>query len=120
MLADGIGDPGMIGDQDQDDAAAGPAAAPAPGDQSDPGMPPIIKPEAVMYHDDPQSCQSCQYMSDEGQCAVLQMAVSPEGGCTAFEAKADDQGAGDPGLGGQPGEDNGGGGEGTSASFGGQ
>lgn len=99
-LADG--DPGVMGpDPDPiggmpDDGSGGatpggapPAAAAAAG----PGGPgagpmPVIKPEAVGYHDDPQNCQGCQYFGQDSTCAVLQMQVSPQGGCAAFEAGA--------------------------------
>lgn len=106
MMADG--DPGAspfadtppIGGmpEDQGDAQGG---APA-GDSSAPppqaggamgGDMPVIKPEAVAYHDDPHSCKGCMYFGQDGNCAVLQMQVSPEGGCNAFEAGA---GGGEP------------------------
>jgi hypothetical protein len=45
-----------------------------------------IDPSAVNYHDDPHSCSGCKYFGQDAQCAVLQMQVSPEGGCTAFAA----------------------------------
>lgn len=53
----------------------------------------MIKPEAVAYHDEPHSCQGCTYFGQDANCAVLQMQVSPEGGCNAFEAGA---GSGEP------------------------
>lgn len=105
MTADGdMGDPEPIGGMpDPDDQG------PMPGDGTDQtqgagpasGMPPIIKPEAVSYHDDPQNCGSCQYFGDGGQCAVLAMQVSDGGGCNAFEpmAQGGDQGPVDTGAG---------------------
>lgn len=94
MMADGgIGIPAPIG--------GGPMAggAPAPPDMDndqdmDAGGGPSIKPESVNYHDDAQNCGLCEYMGDDSQCAVLKMAVSPDGGCNAFEAKGGDQGEG--------------------------
>lgn len=68
----------------QDGAVVGtstPPPAPPAG-----GPIPVIKPEAVAYHDDPHSCQGCMYFGQDSNCAVLQMQVSPEGGCNAFEA----------------------------------
>ena len=89
----GGGDPDM--DQDQDQGAAPAASA---------GPLPVIKPESVNYHDDAQNCSGCQHMDDSGQCAVLQMQVSPDGGCNAFDAKAmDTNGGGDTGAGFGPG-----------------
>ncbi len=100
MMADGgLGTPAPIG---------GPSAAPPPPtvdpDQDNDIDSPAIKPESLNYHDSAQTCATCQYMGDDSQCAVLKMAVSPEGGCNAFEAKT---GAGDDGGGGppQPGQD---------------
>lgn len=82
---------GMPDDQGADQAApataAGPPPPPDPGAGGGAGGPmPVIKPEAVAYHDDPHSCQGCQYFGQDSNCAVLQMQVSPEGGCNAFEA----------------------------------
>lgn len=92
MMADGgMDEPDAIGgapdDQDQ---------GPMPGDGSTPpppagaggGQMPIIKPEAVGYHDDEWTCDTCQFFSDGGQCQVLQMQVSPKGACQAFEPMA--------------------------------
>lgn len=105
MMADGgMGDPGAIGgapdDQDMSPDMDDSQTPPAGGG----GEMPVIRPEAVAYHDDPQSCGSCQHFGDGGQCQVLQMAVSEAGGCNAFEAKAGgdmhaDQGM-TPGMGG--------------------
>lgn len=100
MMADGAPAPGPQDDspfadtppiggmpEDQGDTQAGPVA----GDSTPPPSPgggplPVIKPEAVAYHDDPHSCQGCMYFGQDSNCAVLQMQVSPEGGCNAFEA----------------------------------
>lgn len=96
MMADGgMGDPepigGMPDDQDQtpdmDDTQSSPTPTMGAG-----GEMPVISPEAVNYHDDARSCQGCQFMSPDSQCQVLQMQVSPAGGCNAFQ----------PGAGGQP------------------
>lgn len=85
---------GMPDDEGGDQAAPATAqGSPDPmGGGSDMGPMPAIKPEAVNYHDDPHACQLCQYFS-QGNCSVLQMQVSPAGGCTAFEAGA---GGGEP------------------------
>lgn len=87
MMADGgFGSPEPIGGP-MPGLPPGPPAPP-PDQEPDTGMDsPTIKPEAVNYHDDPHSCSACQYMSEDSQCAILKMAVSPDGGCTAFEAK---------------------------------
>lgn len=101
MMADGgIGSPDPIGggmpdqEPDADDMQAGPSAA---------GAPPVIKPEAVNYHDEAHACSGCTYF-DQGssQCSVLQMQVQPEGGCNAFEAIGGDQGASPDMSGGMP------------------
>lgn len=92
----------------------------APDPSAGAGPMPMIKPESVNYHDDPHSCQTCQYMGQDSQCAVLQMQVSPQGGCNAFEAGGGG-GAPEPDqddMGSQPGEDAGDTGMGTSASYG--
>ncbi len=58
----------------------------------------IIRPEAVGYHDHPVACgganggPACQYYGQDGQCAVLAMSVSKDGGCEAYEAGGGDQG----------------------------
>lgn len=121
MMADGggLGAPAPIGSGGPPmppagaAGAAGPGAAPPMGgaepDMDDTGAP-AIQPEAVHYHDDAQSCQMCQFMDEGGQCSVLQMQVSPDGGCAAYEAKGGDQGQG--GM--MPGEDAGGMDDGTS------
>jgi hypothetical protein len=69
--------------------SAAPAAASAldPDQDGDIDQAPAIPPEAVNYHDDAQSCSTCQYMDDGGNCAVLQMQVQPDGGCNAFSGK---------------------------------
>lgn len=96
MMADGgpgdspFADTPPIGGMPEDEGAAqggaptGDSSAPPQGAMGDSPMP-VIKPESVAYHDDPQNCQGCMYFS-QGNCAVLQMQVSPEGGCNAFEA----------------------------------
>lgn len=121
MYADGgMGMPGPVGggapmedptEGQQAPGEAGPAA----------GMPPMpaIEPTAVNYHDDEHKCSLCSYQSGN-QCSVLQMEVSPVGGCTAFkgggEPDADDMGAGGN-QGNQPGEDDNNTGAGTTASY---
>lgn len=94
-------DPSMTGapTPDMDDTGAGPAAG---------GMPPVIDPAAVNYHDELHSCgpmaggSGCQYFNG-GQCSVLQMAVQPQSGCTAFSPMmgggGGDQGPVDTGAG---------------------
>lgn len=92
MFADGgFGAPPMIGGMPDDDDSQIGAPVGQPDDQGDSGAQggggmPAIKPEAVSYHDDPVACSGCQFFGQDGQCAVLQMQVSPQGGCTAFEA----------------------------------
>jgi hypothetical protein len=105
MMADGgFGDPDPIGGtpSDQDMAPDQGDTQPQGGGAGMPGGMVVIKPEAVAYHDDAQNCQGCQHFGSDGQCEVLQMSVSPDGGCTAFEAGAGgqpDQGM-TPGMGG--------------------
>lgn len=93
MMADGgvMGDdPEPIGGMPDDDDMSGQpgdGSGPPPADPTPASGPMVaIKPEAVGYHDDPQNCQGCQYFGQDSNCAVLQMQVSPEGGCAAFEA----------------------------------
>lgn len=62
------------------------------GDMDAPGGMPQIDPTAVNYHDEPHACSLCEYFGQDNQCAVLQMPVSPEGGCNAFKGQDDDQG----------------------------
>ncbi len=111
MMADGqppedmIGAPAPVGGMpdeqdvmpDQDDLQAGPPEGSPAGEM------PIIRPEAVAYHDDAQNCQSCSFFGDGGQCKVLAMQVNPVGGCNAFEPGASpeggDQGPVDTGAG---------------------
>ena len=100
MMADGgMGDPEPIGGMPDTDMSS------PVGDTSEGGTPPapggdmpVISPQAVNYHDDEWECGMCQHMSPEGQCAVLQMQVSPKGACNAFQA-----GGGQPDQGMQPG-----------------
>lgn len=108
MMDDGgmMGNPMPIGDDDADDQGAPPpdaSAAPpdqGAGPQGDMGPAPAIKPESVHYHDDLQQCSGCQFMGPDGQCSVLQMQVSPTGGCSAYEAGGGgDQGPVDTGAG---------------------
>jgi hypothetical protein len=102
MMADGgaMGAPAPIGgapDDDDDDQMQ----AQGPGPQQDPdqdgdidnsggGASPVVKPESLNYHDDLHTCETCQYMNGDGSCSVLQMQVSPQGGCNAFESKGDE------------------------------
>jgi hypothetical protein len=122
MADGGMGDPGAIGgapdDQDMspdmDDSQGGPPMGGGAGEM------PVITPEAVNYHDDPQSCApisafgspGCQYFqggqgAEGGHCAVLNMQVSGPGHCNAFSAMSGggdmqaDQGM-SPGMGGAP------------------
>jgi hypothetical protein len=57
-----------------------------------------IYPEAVNYHDDPQSCSICKYMNGS-MCAVLKMEVQPQGGCNAFSGKDSGEESPDEGSG---------------------
>lgn len=79
-----------------------PAKMPPPGaepDADDMGGGATVKPEAVMYHDEPHSCSGCEYMGADSQCAILKMQVSPEGGCNAFEKKGGEgEGGGDDSM----------------------
>lgn len=107
MMADGapgaspFADTPPIGGMPEDEgdaqggAPTGDSSGPPQGAGPSPagGPMPVIKPEAVAYHDEPQSCQGCMYFGQDSNCAVLQMQVSPEGGCNAFEAGA---GGGEP------------------------
>lgn len=93
MMADGglIPGPGPIGGGGPPRGVMPPKKRDAPPMQ-DPDMDgdvdtPVIRPEAVNYHDEPHSCSACKYNTD-GQCGVLQMEISLEGGCNAFEAGA--------------------------------
>lgn len=93
MMADGgsFGSPAPIGGGMPEDEQMPPEQAQGGG--ADPDMDgdvdfPMIKPEAVNYHDEPHACGMCMYMGQDQQCGVLKMQVNPEGGCTAFEAKS--------------------------------
>lgn len=92
MAGGGFGAPGPFGGGAPPAPDAGPpppeAAGPADPDMDGDMDSPTVKPESVNYHDDPQSCSQCQYMGDGGQCSVLKMQVSPDGGCNAFESGA--------------------------------
>lgn len=91
MADGGFGAPEPLGGM----AKAMPRAAAPPPAMDDPGMTdpdmdgdtdsPVIRPEALNYHDELHQCSGCQHFSD-GQCNVLKMEVSPEGGCNAYEA----------------------------------
>lgn len=72
-----LGAPSDIG------AAARPPAAPG-ADSDAPPAPGRVTPEAVHYHEDEQRCDTCDYFGRGNQCSVLNMPVSPEGGCNAF------------------------------------
>ena len=95
MMADGdqapdddmIGNPTPVGGQ-PDDQADGPQMddTQAPPQQgAGGGQMPVIRPEAVNYHDEDWDCRGCKNFGPDGSCAVLQMQVSPEGGCNAWE-----------------------------------
>lgn len=45
-----------------------------------------VSPEHVHYHDDEQRCDGCSNFGRGNQCSVLQMPVSPEGGCNAYQS----------------------------------
>ena len=102
MMADGGMDtPPPIGgapdDQDtapdMDDQAGGPPEG-SPAGEMPAGMPPIIKPEALNFHDEDQDCSGCTYFGQDSQCAVLQMQVGPDSGCNAWEAASAPSGQG--------------------------
>lgn len=68
---------------------------------------PTITPEAVNYHTADENCSGCQYMGDDGQCAVLKMPVQDGDHCGAFTAKdegaeTDEMDSAGPGTGGTP------------------
>lgn len=100
MFADGgFGMPPAIGGApDDDDSQQGTPVggeddmgdAGAQGPQGSPDMP-VIRPEAVGYHDEARSCAggdsgpACMYFGQDGQCAVLKMTVSGPGACQAYE-----------------------------------
>lgn len=96
------GPPQMPGKSAPPPPAAAGADPDGDGDIDSPG----VRPEAVHYHDDAQSCAGCSFMGADQQCEVLRIQVSPDGGCNAFEAKGDQ--GGDDMAGAQPGEDAGG------------
>lgn len=98
MFADGgFGAPPMIGGMPDDDDSQMGAPVGQPDDQGDSGAQggtgmPVIRPEAVGYHDEPRACAgasggpACMHFGQDGQCAVLKMMVSGPGGCAAYEA----------------------------------
>ena len=101
MMADGgMSSPSMIGgggEPDADDTSmlqGGQDDGGAASAQMSPGAGqlPMIKPESVFYHDQPTSCKTCQFNDGSNNCSVLQMQISPDGGCTAWEQG----GAGEP------------------------
>ena len=92
MASGGIGIPAPIGKPSgmmPPDMDAGAPDMPPPDQGS--GQMPVISPEAVGYTDTQKICgpvesiqwPGCKYMGSDGQCAVLQMQVSPTGGCQA-------------------------------------
>lgn len=120
MYADGgMGMPGPVGGAPMVDPTEGQQAPGEAGPAADMPPMPAIEPTAVNYHDDEHKCSLCSYQTGN-QCSVLQMEVSPVGGCTAFkggaEPDADDMGAGGD-QGNQPGEDDNNTGAGTTASY---
>ncbi len=97
MMADGqppddmIGSPSPVGGAPESDPSL--TGLPVADDSQGPppaaagsGMPPIIKPESVNFHDQDQDCSGCMYFGEGNQCAVLQIQVSEESGCNAWEA----------------------------------
>lgn len=79
------GAPPMIDpDQDQDiDTDTGPD----PDQDQDTGGP-TVTPEAVSYRTAEQQCNSCEYMGEDGNCAVLKMPVEENSSCNAHKAGA--------------------------------
>ncbi|MBV8831637.1 MAG: hypothetical protein JO108_20705 [Acidobacteriaceae bacterium] len=55
-----------------------------------------VSPEALHYHDEAQRCELCEHFGQDGQCAVLQMTVQPEGGCNAFSGRDTDEDSTEP------------------------
>lgn len=95
MANGGMGTPPPIGGMPDDDAPPAPPLEGADPDNDGDIDNPTIKPEMVNYHDDPHSCQTCANFGDDGQCEVLKMPVSPDGGCNAFASKGGDDAMGD-------------------------
>lgn len=122
MFADGgdsgLGAPTPLGMDPSAPAGPPPPVATDPNAGGGAGQMPMIKPESVNYHDEAHACSSCQYMGQDSQCSVLQMQVSPEGGCNAYEGGGGEQEPdADDMPGAQPGEDDNDTGMGTSASY---
>lgn len=103
-------------------ADGGMGAPPPPGgmggpDDQDMGAPSgaVPSPESLHYHDTPEQCQTCKFMGQDGMCAILQISVSPEGGCNAHSGndqdQDQDQDLGEPGPDGDTDMDMGGGGQ---------
>jgi hypothetical protein len=70
-------------------AAGQPPAAPQPDQQGG------DTPESTHYHEDEQRCELCSHMDADGQCAVLNMTVSPTGGCDKFDGTGTDDASSD-------------------------
>lgn len=78
-----------------DFGSAAPPASPAgraPTADEAPAAAGAVSPEHVHYHDDEQRCDMCANFGRGNQCAVLNIPVSPEGGCNAFQASGSDMG----------------------------
>lgn len=126
MANGGIAGPGPIGGGGA--AVTPPPSAPGGGPEPDGdemgsmGGAPMVTPEMVGYHDDPQACAGvagappCMHFQ-ERQCALLQMEVAGPGGCRAYQAGqgGDEMGGGEgaPPPGDQPNDD----GTGTSGGY---
>lgn len=74
-------DPDQDGDIDTD-------AGPDPDQDQDQGGSPTITPEAVAYRTADQQCNSCEYMGQGGDCAVLKMQVQENDGCNAHSPRS--------------------------------
>lgn len=53
---------------------------------------PTVSPEAVSYRTADQQCNSCEYMGQDGTCAVLKMPVEESSGCNAHKGGGDQGG----------------------------
>lgn len=81
-----LGSPAEIGATKKQSRVSAP-----PTDEAEPDgdeMPSTApSPEALHYVDHAEPCSDCQHMSESGQCAILQMPVTPDGHCVAFEGR---------------------------------
>ncbi len=57
-----------------------------------------IKPEAVSYRTSAETCGSCEYMQDDGNCSQLKMLVDEADGCNLHTEKQGGEMAGGEGA----------------------